>query len=164
MDWLELGYHLHVPQLSSDFDHQWRFPRRWTLFWIKKTFHNISTNIPGSTQGRICCLIAEDEENSKEVIFKRNLWTLAMCFIYFTYNLYFTRRIKKYLAGQCPNMRRVGKCHISFKGRVGLPNRMNFRKNSKRPSTPPHFQKIILQMFYKGYGCIYARRYEGQIE
>ena len=97
----------------------------------KKTFHNISTNIPGSTQGRICCLIAEDEENSKEVIFKRNLWTLAMCFIYFTYNLYFTRRIKKYLAGQCPNMRRVGKCHISFKGRVGLPNRMNFRKNPR---------------------------------
>ena len=113
----------------------------------KKTFHNISTNIPRSTQGRICCLIAEDEENSKEVIFKRNLWTLAMCFIYFTYNLYFTRRIKKYLAGQCPNMRRVGKCHISFKGRVGLPNPMNFRKNSKRPSTPPHFRKFILQFF-----------------
>ena len=78
----------------------------------KKTFYNIFTNISGSTQGRICCLIAEDKENSKEVIVKRNLWTLAMCFIYFTYNLYFTRRIKKYLVGQCPNMSRVEKCHV----------------------------------------------------
>ena len=38
-------------------------------------------------------------------------------------------------------------------GRVALPNRMNFRKNSKRPSTPhPHFLKIILQVFYDRYG------------
>ena len=28
---------------------------------------------------------------------------------------------------------------------------------------PPHFRKIMLQMFYNGYGRIYARRYEGQI-
>ena len=28
---------------------------------------------------------------------------------------------------------------------------------------PPHFWKIILQFFYDGYGCIYARRYDGQI-
>ena len=27
----------------------------------------------------------------------------------------------------------------------------------------PHFWKIMLQFFYNGYGCIYARRYEGQI-
>ena len=40
---------------------------------------------------------------------------------------------------------------------------MNFWKNSKRPLTPPHFWKIMLQIFYNGYGCIYARRYEGQI-
>ena len=33
------------------------------------------------------------------------------------------------------------------KGRVLLPNRMNFWKNSKRPLTPPHFWKIILQYF-----------------
>ena len=36
-------------------------------------------------------------------------------------------------------------------GRVLLPNRMNFRKNSKRPSPPPlptrHFRKIMLQFF-----------------
>ena len=121
------------------------------IILVKKKKSQYFQNIPGSTQGRICCLIAEDEENSKEVIFKRNLWTLAMCFIYFTYNLYFTRRIKKYLAGQCPNMRRVGKCHISFKGRVGLPNRMNFRKKSKQPSTPsPIFRK-----FY----CIFLSEY-----
>ena len=33
----------------------------------------------------------------------------------------------------------------------------DFRKNSKRPSTPslPHFRKITLQIFYNGYGCIY---------
>ena len=38
------------------------------------------------------------------------------------------------------------------------------RKNSKRPLTPPpHFWKIILQIFYDRYGCIYARRYDGQI-
>ena len=28
---------------------------------------------------------------------------------------------------------------------------------------PSHFQKIILQIFYNGYGRIYASRYEGQI-
>ena len=28
---------------------------------------------------------------------------------------------------------------------------------------PPHFWKIMLQIFYNGYSCIYARRYEGQI-
>ena len=34
------------------------------------------------------------------------------------------------------------------KGRVPLPNRMNFRKHSKQPSTPsPHFRKIMLQFF-----------------
>ena len=27
---------------------------------------------------------------------------------------------------------------------------------------PPHFWKSMLQFFYNGYGCIYARRYEGQ--
>ena len=31
---------------------------------------------------------------------------------------------------------------------VRLPNRMNFRKNSKQPSTPPLFRKIMLQIFY----------------
>ena len=58
-----------------------------------------------------------------------------------------------------------GLCVCSnFLGRVPLPNRMNFRKNSKRPSTPtPHFWKLMLQFFYDRYGCIYARRYDGQI-
>ena len=28
---------------------------------------------------------------------------------------------------------------------------------------PPHFRKIIVQFLYNGYGCIYARRYEGPI-
>ena len=28
---------------------------------------------------------------------------------------------------------------------------------------PSHFRKIMLQMFYDRYGCIYARRYDGQI-
>ena len=50
---------------------------------------------------------------------------------------------------------------FAIKGR--LP-RMNFWKNSKRPLTlPPHFWKIMLPIYYNGYGCIYARRYEGQI-
>ena len=50
------------------------------------------------------------------------------------------------------------------KGRVRLPNRMNFRKNSKWPLTPPpSFLEIILQFFYNRYGYIYARGYEGQI-
>ena len=59
-------------------------------------------NIPGSTQGRICCLFTD---NTNEDIFKRNIWTLAICSINFTYNVYFSRKIKKYLIGQCPNMR-----------------------------------------------------------
>ena len=42
---------------------------------------------------------------------------------------------------------------------------MNFRKNSKRPSTPPppYFWKNIMQFFYDRYGGIYARRCDGQI-
>ena len=40
---------------------------------------------------------------------------------------------------------------------------INFRKNPKRPSTPPHFRKIMLQIFYDRYGSIYARRYDGQV-
>ena len=51
---------------------------------------------------------------------------------------------------------------LSSKGWVGLPNWMNFRKNSKRPSTHPHFRKIMLQFLYNGYGCTYASIYEGQ--
>ena len=40
--------------------------------------------------------------------------------------------------------------NIIPKGRVGLPNQINFRKKSKQPSTPPppHFRKIILHIFY----------------
>ena len=34
------------------------------------------------------------------------------------------------------------------KGRLPLPKRMNFRKSSKRPLTPPpHFRKVMLQIF-----------------
>ena len=43
----------------------------------------------------------------------------------------------------------------SSKGRMALPRRMNFRKNSKRPLTPLHFRKSISQISYNGYGCIY---------
>ena len=43
-------------------------------------------------------------------------------------------------------------------GRVRLPNRMNFRKNSKRPlAPPPHFRKIMLQFVYNGFGRIYMQ-------
>ena len=49
--------------------------------------------------------MAEKEGNSNKDIVKRNIWSLAMCFICSTYNLYFTKRIKKYLKGQCPNRR-----------------------------------------------------------
>ena len=38
--------------------------------------------------------------------------------------------------------------HASLKGRVRLPNQMNFRKNSKRPSTPPLiFGKLCCKFF-----------------
>ena len=38
---------------------------------------------------------------------------------------------------------------LLYKGRVRLPDQMNFWKNSKRPLTPPppHFWKIMLQFF-----------------
>ena len=50
---------------------------------------------------------------------------------------------------------------VNAQGRIPLPNRMNFWKNSKRPLTPlpPHLWKIMLQIFYNGYGRIYARRH-----
>ena len=62
-------------------------------------------NIPGSSQGRICCLLAEIADSTNEEIFKRNIWTLVMCIVFFIYNLYFARKIKKYLFCHCPNMR-----------------------------------------------------------
>ena len=39
-------------------------------------------------------------------------------------------------------------CRVG-KGRIPLPKRMNFRKSSKRPLTPPpaHFRKVMLQIF-----------------
>ena len=43
-------------------------------------------------------------------------------------------------------------CHY-HKGRIPLPNRMNFWKKSKWPLTPsPHLRKIMLQFFYDRYG------------
>ena len=71
------------------------------LSW--KKFFSLNLIVQGSTQGRICLLL---EDNSTDAdLFKRNIWSLAMCFVYFTYNTYFKRRINKYVRGQCPNMR-----------------------------------------------------------
>ena len=44
-------------------------------------------------------------------------------------------------------------------------NHMNFRKKIKMAFKPPipHFQKILLQFFYNGYGPMYARWFEDQI-
>ena len=68
-----------------------------------KKFFSLNLIVQGSTQGRICLLL---EDNSTDAdLFKRNIWSLAMCFVYFTYNTYFKRRINKYVRGQCPNMR-----------------------------------------------------------
>ena len=38
-------------------------------------------------------------------------------------------------------------------------------RDRRQPLTlpPPHFRKIILQICYDRYGCIHARRYDGQI-
>ena len=52
------------------------------------------------------------------------------------------------------------------KGRVALPNRMNFRKKIQMAYDhypPPHFRKIMLQIFYDRYGCICVRRYDDWI-
>ena len=38
----------------------------------------------------------------------------------------------------------------AFKGRVTLPNRMNFPKNSKRPSIPPSFSENYTAIRLKG--------------
>ena len=116
MAWLELWDHLHVPSLSCDSPAQRRLSCRWAeqrccktcLAWLVQANPEKNANkswFPGSTQGRICCLMAEKEGNSNKDIVKRNIWSLAMCFICSTYNLYFTKRIKKYLKGQCPNRR-----------------------------------------------------------
>ena len=50
------------------------------------TFGAYITSVPGSTQGRICSLLADGAENTKKDIFKRNIWTLALCFIMCFYN------------------------------------------------------------------------------
>ena len=43
------------------------------------------------------------------------------------------------------------------KGRMAPPKRMNLRKNSKRPLTPPpHFRKIILRILRQK--CVISRR------
>ena len=48
--------------------------------------------------------------------------------------------------------------YILSKGRIPLPNRMNFWKNSERPLTPSFLEKYIAN-FYNGFGRIYARRH-----
>ena len=53
--------------------------------------------------------------------------------------------------------------NIFVKGRVRLTNQMNFGENSKQPLTPPSLLENYIAIYYNGYGCIYARRYEGQI-
>ena len=53
--------------------------------------------------------------------------------------------------------------YFDAKGRVAVPNRMNFRENSNTAFDPPRFRKIMLQILYHGYGCIYARRYDGTL-
>ena len=55
--------------------------------------------------------------------------------------------------------------HFYILGRVPLTNRMIFRKNSKGPLTPPpsFLENCVAIFFYNGYGCLYARTYEGQI-
>ena len=72
------------------------------MYELTVHFKPFSDGIPGS---RICCLLAEDEAENDEDIVKRNIWTLIMCFVSFTYMSYFTRRVNNYLAGQCPNIR-----------------------------------------------------------
>ena len=47
-------------------------------------------------------------------------------------------------------------------GRIPLSNRIKFWKNSKRPLAPSFLKNYVANLF-NGYGCIYARRYEGQI-
>ena len=51
-------------------------------------------NIPGSTQGRICCLLADEADKTKEEILKRNIWVLAWCFINFSYNALWVKQWK----------------------------------------------------------------------
>ena len=73
------------------------------MSFLKSPFY-LYTLILGSTQGRICCLLEDETDNTKEDIFKRNILSLALCFLFFIYNVYFSMKIKKYLLGQCPNM------------------------------------------------------------
>ena len=49
-------------------------------------------------------------------------------------------------------------------GKDGATKSDEFSEKFHRPLTPrPHFRKIMLQFFYDRYGCIYARRNDGQI-
>ena len=52
--------------------------------------------------------------------------------------------------------------YFDAKGRVAVPNRMNFRKNSNTALDPPWFSENYVAIFYE-YGRIYVRRYESQI-
>ena len=54
----------------------------------------------------------------------------------------------------CHNIGELGS-YATGKGRVPLPNEMNF--------LPLILGKLCCNFFYNGYGCIYARRHEGQI-
>ena len=51
--------------------------------------------------------------------------------------------IREILGGKCSTLGDI--LGLGGKERVTLPNRMNFRKNFKRPH--PHFRKIMLQIF-----------------
>ena len=51
---------------------------------------------------------------------------------------------------------------ISFAIREGSGYRIRWIKIPKGLRPPPYFRKIMLQIFYDRYGCIYARRYDDQ--
>ena len=106
--------------------------------------------LPGSTQGRICCLLADEADKRNEDIFKRNIWALTLC-MPCAYNVYFARKIKKYLHGHCPNMR------LSCIGKYPR-NAMSY-KASATPTTNPTqgfrmFMKIYVFFFKKINVCL----------
>ena len=73
-----------------------------------------------------------------------------------------TRRSKnKIKAAQLTPRKVIVAMHLQVhtQGRIPLPNRMIFWKNSKRPLTPKSFLENYIANFRSGYGRIYSRRH-----
>jgi hypothetical protein len=76
---------------------------------------------------------------------------------HFDFTLHFSKKSESIFFSLCTSRKRVKAFYFHF-------SLLELQKPTLAgPCPPPHFQKIMLQILYDRCGCIYARKYDGQI-